>query len=123
MDLSWQGFAFEATFLGLGIIGLFGITLLPVRAFVHLRRLWRTTLSATGDRVAFALLSLTSLGTITASVWLTIHVSRCLLGYHCSANAAGGWLSLAGIGFWYLAYELTALVILSIRRRVQASGV
>ena len=109
---SWQGIALQAAFWGFGFLGLFGITLLPWRSLQLLRRSWSPTCASVLGRICFLLLVLAAALALVAAVACTYDVSRCLLGYHCSANRAGGWMYLAGVGFWYAAVVLVAFIVL-----------
>ena len=98
-------------FYGLGALGFVAVTALPLRLWILLRRNTWTSRSRTSRRIAYLLLAVAGVTAISFAGISLIHVGRCLLGFHCSANAAGGWISLAGVGFWYLAFELVAFIL------------
>lgn len=92
----------------LGAIGLFAIGALPLRAYMFIRNsraasqpVWRTVLLLLAALAAAALVS-----------QFLLNVAKCLLGYHCSANAAGGWINAAFIGAIYVCFEIVAFAIL-----------
>ena len=109
----------EALFLafvhGLGAIGLFAIGAMPMRVLW----LWRTTRD--GDRRLARLRIAILLIAIALSAMFVIKIARCLLGLHCSATGAGGWIHCAFIGAIYLASEalqaIAARVFATWRRR------
>lgn len=99
----WQGLLY-----GFGAVGLFAIGALPLRTYMIVVRL------KAASRPAWQFLAVlcASIGSIVLSSQFLLHVSRCLLGYHCSANAAGGWISSAFLGAIYVCFEIVALVVL-----------
>jgi hypothetical protein len=118
MENSWQDVVFVTTLFALGILGFFGITLLPLRSAKLLRSnllLWRT--SPLG-KVTFTVLAFVAIAAIAFAFTCTVKVSRCLLGYHCSADRSGGWLYLAQIGFLYALFETLAFLVLFAGRKL-----
>ena len=108
---SIQTGAFLAAFYGFGALGLAAITVFPIRLWLLLRR-YSWALRANGtQREAYLVLATMGSATISLAGLSLLHVGRCLLGFHCGANAASGWGSLAAIGFWYLAFEIVAFPI------------
>lgn len=107
----------EALFLtfvyGLGAIGLFAIGAMPMRA----SWLWRT--SRDGDRRLTMVRIAILLVAIALSATFIMKIARCLLGFHCSATGAGGWISSIFIGAIYLVSE--ALQATLAKRLVAAS--
>jgi hypothetical protein len=104
---SVQPIIWQAMFYVLGVVGLFAIGALPLRAYMLIRDsraasqpTWRTALLLVAALAAAAL----------ASPFL-LKVATCLLGYHCSANAAGGWINSAFIGAIYACFEIVAFAI------------
>ena len=86
---------------GLGAVGLFALGALPLRAYMLTRKVaivgfpkWIKPLT-----LAFFISAL------LLSSQFIVQLGRCLLGFHCSANAAGGWINCCFIGFIYLAFE------------------
>ena len=111
MVSSLQAATFSAMFYGLGALGFIAVTALPIRFWILLHRNAWAIRSGNVRRVAYLLLVLAGAAAVVLASLSLIHVGRCLLGFHCSANAAGGWISLAGVGFWYFAFELVAFLI------------
>jgi hypothetical protein len=118
MEQPWQYWSLVSTLYVLGGIGFAGVTLLPLRSWLILRRntpLW----SELGPgRVAYALLVLCSVLALVLSGASLVKVARCLLGLHCHANRSGGWFFLACIGAYYLAFEAFAYAVLRAARRI-----
>ena len=102
----------------MGFLGLFGITLLPLRAFHALRcnsRIWRK--SGAGKFALFIVFA-AGIAAISLSIPHVARVFRCLIGMHCGANRSSGWFSLAYIGFIYLAFEAVSNIVLAVARKV-----
>ena len=113
----WSYLLLASTIYALGFLGLFGISLLHLRAFLALRRnadLWRWR----SGKAALLLVAVAAAIAIFFGVFSVSGVFRCLTGLHCSANRAGGWFYLATFGAWYLAFELVSTVILVVARKV-----
>ena len=106
--------ASQAIFYGLGALGFVAITALPVRLWLHLQRHMWAIHASHGKRSAYLLLALAGALALALAGSNLITVGRCLLGLHCSVKAAGGWIALGSIGFWYLGYELLAFAIIRI---------
>jgi hypothetical protein len=102
--------AFLTLVYGLGAIGLFAIGAMPMRALW----LWRT--SRDGDRRLAKVRIAILLAAIALSAMFITKIARCLLGFHCSATGAGGWLFSAAIGAIYLTSE--ALQAIAAKRLV-----
>ena len=117
MEQPWPSTLFDVAVVVLGVVGFFAITLLPLRAWALLRKN-SGLLSTTYGRLAYGLVALAAILAIGLSASSLINVSHCLLGLHCSANRAGGWLFLITIGIWYLAFETLAFVVLATARRL-----
>jgi hypothetical protein len=107
----WQGL-----FYALGALGLFAIGALPLRTYAIARQL------RAAARPAWLLLGVLAVALCAAAVAspFLAHLGRCLLGYHCSANAAGGWINAAFLGAIYAVFEVLVFVLLLVgqRRRV-----
>jgi uncharacterized membrane protein len=102
--------AFFGSIYGFGVLGLFGITLLPFRAA---RLLWQHVgllRSRSINQLLYVLVGLAAVITLVGASFCTFHVARCLMGYWCTADRSGGWLYLVGVGFWYAAFEVFAFV-------------
>ena len=104
----WQGL-----FYGLGALGLFAIGALPLRAYMIVTRL------RSASRPTWQVLTIlaTALCAVTVASQFLFQLGRCLLGYHCSANAAGGWINAAFLGAIYACFEMVAFVVLWAGRR------
>ena len=118
MASSMEAAAFSTALYALGGLGFVAVSALPVRAWLLLRRNRWAIRSAAIQRVAYLFLVAAALAAAVFAGANLVHAARCLLGYHCSASAAGGWLAMAAVGFWYLAFEAIALVLcrLALRR-------
>jgi hypothetical protein len=99
MEKSFVAIAFYATFYGLGAVGFAAVTALPLRFWVLMRRKAWAINSGIGHRTGYLLLAMIGIAALAIAGTSLVHVSRCLLGFHCSANAAGGWIAMGGIGF------------------------
>jgi len=117
MEYSWQYWLFLSSLYVLGVIGFFAITLLPLRSWILLRRNSGFLSASTIGKFGYALVALAAISAIALSGASLVHVAKCLLGYHCSANRAGGWFLVASIGVWYLSFELFAFVVFRFLRR------
>jgi hypothetical protein len=114
----WSYLLLAGSIYALGFLGLFGITLLPLRAFQILRRnsyLWRT--SALG-KTAVLIAAVAGISAISMSIPQVVRMFRCLTEMHCGANRASGWFTLAFIGVYYLGFEVVTNVVLAIARKV-----
>lgn len=107
----WQGL-----FYGLGALGLFAIGALPLRTYFIASRL------RTASRPTWQFLTVLAAALCAAALasQFLLQLARCLLGYHCSANAAGGWINAAFLGAIYVCFELAVFIVLWVggRRRV-----
>jgi len=113
----WTHFLFSGSIHTLGFAGLFGITLLPLRAFLIIRGnafLWRSTFTG---KAAITLVLAAAILAIWNSVQLAAKVFRCLTDMHCGPNQSSGWISLAFIGAFYLGFEIFSNVVLLVARR------
>lgn len=114
----WSYLLFAGSIYALGFLGLFAITLLPLRAFLALRRssyLWHV--SAIG-KAAMLIVVFAAIVAVSLSIPLIAKVFRCLTETHCGANRASGWFFLAFIGVFYLGFELLSNAVLLVARRV-----
>lgn len=94
-------------FYGLGAVGLFSIGALPLRALSHVRRIGQVP-RPTFYVAASVLVGLAAVG---FAAWPLMQLGRCLFGYHCSANSAGGWINAAYLGVIYVCFEFGLLVL------------
>ena len=108
----------QALFYSLGAVGLFAIGALPLRTCILIRRA-KSASRATLQRV---LILAAFLAAVVLATPFLLQVAKCLLGYHCSANAAGGWINAAFVGAIYLGFEIVVFTIrwLSARTSVAA---
>ncbi|PZU27775.1 MAG: hypothetical protein DI584_07960 [Stenotrophomonas sp.] len=114
----WSSLLFASSIYALGFLGLFGISLLPLRAFVALRRnasLWHSSVLG---KTALILVGATAIAAIAIGIPQIAGVFRCLTEMHCGANRASGWLFLATFGASYLAFELVSTAVLAVARKV-----
>ena len=110
MSHSMQGVLLIIAMYAFGVIGLFGITLFPIRAVSLFRRhFFLRSASKPGKWLLFLMFLVTAV-LFYFCIELTINMSRCLLGYHCGANRASGWMNLSAIGVWYGVFELLSLL-------------
>ncbi|MBD8527625.1 hypothetical protein [Pseudomarimonas arenosa] len=116
MDGSSQcSFAIAAIYVA-GAFGLVGITLLPLRSWTLLQRNLCLLSDGPNGKAAFVMLLLSAILAIGLSVEPTFKVVKCLLGYHCSGNRAGGWLFLSMIGLFYLLFEAVAFTVIRLAK-------
>lgn len=104
----WQGLIYS-----LGALGLFAIGALPLRTYMILTRL------RSASRPIWQFLTVLAIAVCAmalASQFL-FQLGKCLLGYHCSASAAGGWINAAFLGAIYACFEIATLVVLWVGRR------
>jgi|SRR5690606_39463003 len=118
MASSLEAVAFSTAFYVLGGLGFVAVTAFPFRAWRLLSRSRWAVRASTAHRIGYLLLVAAAVAGLVLAGASLVHAGRCLLGYHCGANAAGGWAAMAGVGFWYLAFEFFALVVsrLALRR-------
>ncbi len=108
---------FAGTINALGFLGLFGVTLLPLRTFFAVRRnaaLWRGPMLG---KIALALVAVAGISAIAFAVPQVAGVFRCLTELHCGANRASGWFFLATLGAFYGMFELFSIIVLWVARR------
>lgn len=114
----WSYLLFAGSIYALGFLGLFGITLLPLRAYLGVRRnsyLWHV--SALG-KATLLVVTVTAVAAIALSALPAVKVFRCLTESYCGANRASGWFYLAFVGAAYLAFEVVLNTVLVVARRV-----
>lgn len=113
----WSGVLFSGSLHALGLVGLFGITLLPLRAFRALARntnLWRV--SGLG-KAALIVVAIAAIAAISLSVPHFSRVFRCLTEGLCGPNRASGWLALCFVGAFYLMFEAVSIAALMLARK------
>ncbi|WP_449447528.1 hypothetical protein [Thermomonas brevis] len=107
----------------LGAIGLFGITLLPLRGYSLLRRwslpLWQASIAG---KLLLTVTVVLVLGALVFEFQLLSRVFNCLLGERCGPKRASGLGFTAAIGFWYLCFEAARLVIVLLARWLIGTG-
>ncbi len=107
----------------LGAIGLFGITLLPLRGCSLLRRwgplLWQASNLGT---VLLVLAVFLVLGALVFEFQLLSRVFGCLLGERCGPKRASGLGYMAAIGFWCLCFEAVRLIVVFLARWLIRTG-
>ena len=104
-------------FYWLAAIGLFAITLIPLRGYSLLRRwslpLWQNSISG---RLLLALTLVVVIGTLVLELQLLSKVFNCLLGERCGPKRGSGLGLTVAIGLLYLSFELARLVIVLVAR-------
>lgn len=107
----------------LGAIGLFGITLIPLRGYSLLRHwslpLWQA--SVAGKFLLAVIIGLVA-GALIFEFQLLSRIFSCLLGERCGPKRASGLGYTAAIGFWYLCFEAARLFIVLLARRLIGTG-
>lgn len=118
----WSYLLFVSSIYALGFLGLFGVSLLPLRAFLALRRnasLWHSSVLG---KASLILVGTTAIAAIAIGIPQIAGVFRCLTEMHCGANRASGWFFLAAFGASYLAFELVSTVVLAVARKVGSAA-
>jgi len=113
----WTYLLFAGAMYVLGFLGLLAITLLPLRAFLALRRnsyLWH---ASTIGKAALLVVAVAAISAIWLSIPNFAKVFRCLTEMSCGPNRASGWFFLAFMGAFYLGFELLSNAALLIARR------
>lgn len=107
MTDSLQPILWQTLFYALGAIGLFAIGALPLRTYM----LIRNSRMASKPTWQIALMPVVALVAAALASPFLLNLAKCLLGYHCSANAAGGWINATFIGAIYMCFEVVAFAI------------
>ncbi|WP_457098193.1 hypothetical protein [Lysobacter sp. P5_B9] len=107
MTDSVQLFLWQAMFYVLGATGLFAIGALPLRTYM----LIRSARAVAQPTLQTALVLVAALTAAALAGQFLLRVGKCLLGFHCSANAAGGWINAAYIGAIYVSFEIVVATI------------
>jgi len=102
-----QSILWQTLIYFLGAAGLFAIGGLPLRTYMLIRRV-KASIRPTWH---ILLLLAASLIAVVLASQFVLQLAKCLLGYHCSANAAGGWINAAFIGAIYVCFEIVAFAI------------
>ena len=97
----------KAAIYTLGAIGLFAIGGLPLRAYMLTRQNALVGHSAWVKPAIFLLFVIAA----AFAFQLVAQIGRCLLGVHCSANVAGGWINSAFLGLIYACFETIAWLL------------
>ncbi len=114
---SWSNLLFSGCLYALGIVGLFGITLLPLRASRALLRdtnLWRV--SSFGKAI-LTVVAIAGIAAIALSVPHVARVFRCLTEGFCGPNRASGWFALCFVGAFYAMFEAVSITALTLARK------
>lgn len=104
----------------MGFVGLFGVSLLPLQAFLALRRnafLWHASVLG---KISLILVAVAAIAAVAIGIPQIAGVFRCLTEMHCGASRASGWLFLAIFGVCYLAFELLSTVVLTVARKIDS---
>ena len=118
----WSYLMLAGSIYALGFVGLFAFTLLPLRAFLALRRnsyLWHAT---TIGKIALLVVVVAAVAAISLSVFPAERVFRCLTETYCGPNRAHGWFYLASIGVIYLGFEVVSKITLAVARRTSGGS-
>ena len=108
---------------GLGAVGFIGITLIPLRGYLVLRRHRQLVGSNAAGASVYLLMMMAALSAVVAAVSPLMRVSKCLLDAPvCHPNQSGGWFFLAAIGFVYLVLEMLLFVLGWLARRSQPNN-
>jgi len=113
MEGSVQFMLWKSSIYGLGALGLFSIGALPLRTYMIVRQLKS---KSQPSWLLAAILAIALCAAALSSQFL-IQVAKCLLGYHCSANIAGGWINAGFLGVIYVCFELLCFVVIWVSRR------
>ena len=105
-----------AAYYGLGLVGLLGIALLPLRAIATGRRirLWH---SSSFGRAMLYLFGAVAFAAIIFSAFQVAGAVQCLSDANCSATRGGGWFFLALLGGCYIAFEMFSFSVLYMLRK------
>lgn len=118
MEASPQLMLISVGIYAIGFVGLFGVTLLPLRAAALLRRnadLWHLS---TEGKFALGLVALCAAVAIILAAVNVAGVFRCLTGSHCGSNRASGWFFLVVVGLLYSAFEIISWGVIRVTRWV-----
>ncbi len=113
MEYSVQFVLWKGVLYGLGALGLFSIGALPLRTYIISVQLK----AASSPSWLFLTILAAAIGALVLASQFLFNLSKCLLGYHCSANAAGGWINAAFLGAIYICFEIVVFVVLWVCRR------
>jgi hypothetical protein len=103
----------QVAFFGFGALGLVAIGAFPLRSYEHARRFVHS--SKPGLYTSATVLA--SLAAAAFAAQPLVQLGKCLLGYHCSANAAGGWINSIYLGVVYGCFEFGLLVLRKVESR------
>lgn len=87
----WWNALVAGSIYALGTVGLFAVTLLPLRAFLALRRNWHLWHESTFCKAALLMVAVAAVAALSLSIPCVARVFRCLTEAHCGANRASGW--------------------------------
>ena len=113
----WSRLLFTGSLYAFGFIGIFAIVLLPLRAFLTLRRNSRLWHASTIGKIALLVVAVAAITAISLSAPFVASVFRCISETYCGPNRASGWIYLGFIGVFYLGFELLAYVALLVARQ------
>ena len=113
MESSIQFMLWKSSIYGLGALGLFSIGALPLRTYMIARQL---KAKSQPSWLLTAILAIAFCAAAFSWQFLT-QVANCLLGHHCSANVAGGWINAGFLGATYVCFELLCFMMLWVSRR------
>lgn len=113
----WSNALVAGSIYALGTLGLFAVTLLPLRAFLALRRNWHLWHESTFCKATLLVVAVAAVAALSLSIPCIARVFRCLTEAYCGANHASGWFYLAFIGAYYLGFETISNVALLVARK------
>jgi hypothetical protein len=120
--IDWTHIGLAGVVAMLALIGVAGITLLPLRAYTRLRGHARGWAQSPADRAAFVLVAVAAATAVLFGAPHLARVGSCLTDMACGPNRASGAISLAVFGANYLAFEAAALAAWLLTRRRGASA-
>ena len=115
--IDWSYIGFAGSIFALGLLGVLGVTLLPLRTFQLLRKHGRHWHSSMACRIAVLIVALAATVSILYGLPYLVRVFNCLTDMRCGANRAGGLISFAFFGACYLGFEIAALGANLVARR------
>jgi hypothetical protein len=115
--IDWSYIGFADSIIALGFAGFVGVTLLPLRSFVLMRKYANGWSSSVWSRSALILVAVAAAGVVVYGAPILVGLFHCLTDMRCGPNRAGGMISLALFGVGYLAFEVVALVANLLARR------
>ncbi|WP_139202820.1 hypothetical protein [Pseudoxanthomonas sp. GM95] len=117
----WSYLLFAGSIYALGFVGLFAFTLLPLRAYLAIRRNKHFWHSSNVGKFALLVVAVAAVSAISLSIFPIARVFRCLAEAYCGPNRAHGWLYLAFIGLLYVGFEAISVCTIAFARKFSCS--